>query len=367
MPERYDFLVVGAGFAGSVSAERLASKLNKKVLLVEKRGHIGGNAYDFYDDAGILVHKYGAHCFHTNYDDVWDYVRSFGEFNNYVHRVRTCVDGKILPIPINLTTVNALMGKQFSEAELRAYFETVRIRVPEVKNSRDVVVSVVGEYFYEKFFKNYTFKQWGVYPDELSPEVTSRIPIRYDTDDRYFSDKHQGMPKEGFFKLFEKILNHKNITVITNTDYKDVLESVKFDKIIYTGPVDYFFDHMHGKLPYRSQSFEFETHDTEYFQEVAVVNYPNDFRYTKITESKHFTYQKHHQTTIVKEYPEAEGEPYYPMPMENARKQYERYAKEAEKLKTVYFAGRLAQYRYYNMDQAIKQALDLVGTIAKGE
>ncbi|MBF0517166.1 MAG: UDP-galactopyranose mutase [Nitrospirae bacterium] len=364
MAKRYDYLVVGAGFAGSVVSERLATELDKKVLLVDKRNHTGGNSYDYYDDAGVLVHKYGAHIFHSNHDDVWRYVNRFAQWNGYTHRVLAYVDGLKLPIPINLTTVNTLLKKDFDEQGLRDYLQSVRLNIGQIKNSRDVVVSQVGEFLYEKFFKNYTFKQWGVLPDALSPEVTKRIPLRFNTDDRYFGDKYEGLPVDGFFKLFDRMLAHKNITIALNTDYKKIINDVKFDNLIYTGPIDYFFDNMHGELPYRSQRFEFETLDREYYQEVAVVNYPNDYEFTKITESKHFTKQIHPKTTIVREFPEADGEPYYPVPMDSAAAIYEKYKKEADKLKTVHFAGRLDQYKYYNMDQAVKRALELFNSIA---
>ncbi len=362
---RYNFLVVGAGFSGTVIAERIATQLDKRVLLVEKRDHIGGNAYDYYDEHGILVHKYGPHIFHTNYYEVWRYLSQFTEWNGYVHRVLAYVDGKKVPIPINRVTVNTLLGKNLSETQVKEYFDSVKVQVNAVRNARDVVVSQVGEYFYEKFYKNYTYKQWGVYPEELRPEVTRRIPVRFNDDDRYFSDKYQGLPKNGYTELFKRMLKHKNIELLLNTDYKEVVEDISFDKMIYTGPIDYFFDYQFGKLPYRSLSFQFETHDIEYFQEVAVVNYPNDFEFTRITEFKHMTLQRHPKTTIAKEYPLVDGEPYYPMPAEDALEVYKKYQKKAEKLDSVYFIGRLAEYRYYNMDQVVKRALDLFRTLAK--
>lgn len=360
----FHFLIVGSGFSGAVIAEKLASQLDRKVLLVEKRGHIGGNAYDYYDDQGILIHKYGPHIFHTNYDDVWQYLSQFTEWNGYVHKVLAYVDGRKVPIPINLTTVSTLLDKDFTEQELIEYLDSVRVKLSEIKNARDVIVSQVGEYFYDKFFKNYTFKQWGVYPENLSPEVTKRIPVRFNTDDRYFTDKYQGLPVDGYTRLFERILAHKNITLMLNTDYKDIIDDIKFDRLIYTGPVDYFFDYKYGRLPYRSLRFETETFDQEYYQEVAVVNYPNDFDFTRITEFKHMTLQKHSKTTIMKEYPKNSGEPYYPLLREEAMDIYEKYRREAEKFKSVYFIGRLAEYRYYNMDQAVKRALDLFKEIA---
>ncbi len=361
----YDFLIVGAGFAGAVVAERLASQLNKKILLVEKRGHIGGNAYDYYDDTGILIHKYGPHIFHTNYKEVWDYLSQFTKWNGYVHRVLVYVDGKKVPLPINLTTINVLLEKNFSPHEFKEYLKSVRIKINKINNARDMVVSKIGEYLYEKIFKNYTFKQWGVYPEALLPEVTKRIPVRFNNDDRYFDDKYQGLPLDGYTELFKRILSHKNITIVLNVDYKDIIDTVKFDKLIYTGPIDYFFDYKYGKLPYRSLRFEFETFDMEFFQEVAVVNYPNDYNFTRITEFKHMTFQKHPSTTIMKEYPCSDGEPYYPMLSEEGISTYRKYQREARKLRSVYFLGRLAEYRYYNMDQVVKKALELFKKLAK--
>jgi UDP-galactopyranose mutase len=363
--DTYDFLIAGSGFSGSVLAERLASQLNKKIFLVEKRDHIGGNAYDFYNEDGILIHKYGPHIFHTNYEDVWHYLSRFTQWNGYQHKVIAYVDGKKVPIPINLTTVNTLLGASFSEGDVKDYFESERVKLKRINNSRDVIVSQVGDFFYEKFFRNYTFKQWGVYPDELSPEVTKRIPVRHNYDDRYFSDIYQGLPVEGYSKLFERLLSNENITVVLNTDYKKIVDNVTFDRLIYTGPIDYFFDYQYGKLPYRSLNFQSETLNKEYFQEVAVVNYPNDYEFTRITEFKHMTLQKHTKTTIMKEYSAEQGEPYYPMPMEKALNIYNKNKKEAQKLKSTYFIGRLAEYKYYNMDQVIKRAFDTFESIAK--
>jgi UDP-galactopyranose mutase len=365
MDNKYDFLIVGAGFSGSVIAERLASQSDKKVLLVEKRDHTGGNAYDYYNEDGILVHKYGPHIFHTNYDDVWRYLSTFTKWNGYQHKVLAFVDGRNVPLPINLDTVNILLNKNFTEDEVKDYFESVRLKIPDIKNSRDVIVSQVGELFYEKFFKNYTFKQWGVYPEILSPEVTKRIPVRHNTDDRYFSDRYQGLPVDGYAKLFERMLSHKNITIVLNTDYKNLIPDMKFNRLVYTGPVDYFFDYRYGRLPYRSIRFESETLDRECFQKVAVVNYPNDYDFTRITEYKHMTLQQHLKTTIMREYPSGEGEPYYPVPMEDALRIYEGYKKDTGNLKSVHFIGRLAEYRYYNMDQVVKRALEVFETIAQ--
>ncbi len=361
----YDFLIIGSGFAGSVLAERISSQMNKRVLVVEKREHIGGNAYDYYNSSGVLIHKYGPHIFHTNYEDVWKYVSFFADWNGYQHRVLAYVDGKTVPVPINLTTVNAMLGRNFAASELKDYFESVRLRPVTINNSRDVIVSQVGEFFYDKIFKNYSYKQWGIYPDELLPEVTKRIPVRYDSDDRYFSDKYQGLPVLGYTKLFEKLLSNRNITVMLSVDYKAVIDNVRFDNLIYTGPIDYFFDYKHGRLPYRSLDLRFETMEIERYQETAVVNYPNDYEFTRITEFKHMTLQKLPQTTILKEYPTWDGEPYYPTLTKDADSMYTKYKEETLRLRSVYFIGRLAQYKYYNMDTVIKKALDTFESIAQ--
>ena len=363
--DRFDYLIIGAGFSGSVIAERLASQLNKKVLVVEKRAHIGGNAYDFYNEDGILLHKYGPHIFHTNYNDVWQYLSQFTAWNGYQHRVLAHVDGKEVPIPINLTTVNTLFGKNFTEKELKGYFESVKVKVTPIKNSRDVIVSQVGEFFYEKFFRNYTFKQWGMYPEELSPEVTRRIPTYLNEEDRYFTDTYQGLPVGGYTLIFDRMLSHPNIRILLNTDYKSIINDVQFDRLIYTGPIDYFFDYTFGKLPYRSLRFESETLSREYFQDVAIVNYPNDHEFTRITEFKHMTLQKHPKTTIFREYPSVQGEPYYPIPVKDALALAAQYQEQTASLQSVFFIGRLAEYRYYNMDQVVKRALDVFEAIVK--
>lgn len=356
---KVDYLVIGAGFAGATIAERIATKLNKKVLIVEKRNHIGGNAYDYYNDDGILVQKYGPHIFHTNLRHVWEYLSKFTVWNGYVHRVLAHVNGKEVYLPINLATMERLYERQFTPKQLEKYFERKRVKINYIKNSRDVVVSQVGEELYELFFKNYTKKQWGVYPEELEPQVTNRLPVRYNRDTRYFADKYQGIPKYGYTKMFEKMLDNKNIHILLNTNYKEIVDFVKFDKLIYTGPIDYFFDFTYGKLPYRSLDFKFKTLNKEKFQNAAVVNYPNEHKYTRITEFKHFYFQKHHKTTICYEYPKSEGDPYYPIPKADYQEIYLKYKKEADRLRNVHFLGRLAEYRYLNMDQVVDKALKL--------
>lgn len=360
---KIDFLIVGAGFAGCTLAERIAAQLNKKVLIVERRNHIGGNTHDHYNEDGILIQKYGPHIFHTNLKEVWDYLNQFTEWNNYVHRVIARVNGKEVYLPINLDTMERLCDREFTQEELKEYFDQKRLKISEIKNAKDVVVSQVGEELYELFFKNYTKKQWGVYPDKLDPKVTKRLPVRFDRDTRYFTDMYQGIPRYGFTRMFEKMLSSKNIHILLNSDYKDIIGDIKFNKLIFTGPIDFFFDYMHGKLPYRSLHFEFKTLNMEIYQNAAVVNYPNDYEYTRITEFKHFYFQKHLKTTICYEYPKAEGAPYYPMLKPECLELYQKYRKEANKIKNVYFVGRLAEYRYMNMDQVVNEALELLEKI----
>jgi UDP-galactopyranose mutase len=352
-----DYLVIGAGFAGCTIAERIASQLDKKVILIEKRKHIGGNAYDYYNADGILVQEYGPHIFHTNSKIVWDYLCKFTEWNNYVHRVLAKVKGKEVYLPVSLVTMEQLYDCRFSPKQLEEYFEKHRVKIDVIRNSRDVIVSQIGEELYELFFKNYTKKQWGVFPDELDPIVTKRLPVRFNRDTRYFSDRYQGIPKHGYTKLFENMLSHKNIEIVVNNDYKKIIDNIRFNRLIFTGPIDYFFDHKFGKLPYRSLDFRFVTMDMKQYQNAAVVNYPNDYEYTRITEYKHMYFQKHPKTTICYEYPKNEGEPFYPIPKAEYLNLFERYKKEAEELERVYFVGRLAEYRYYNMDQAVEAAL----------
>ncbi|HLP44444.1 MAG TPA: UDP-galactopyranose mutase [Candidatus Kapabacteria bacterium] len=356
---KFDYVIVGAGFAGSTLAERLANGLNKKVLVIEKRDHMGGNSFDCYNEDGILVKPYGPHIFHTKIKEVWDYLNRFTSFNHYVHRVIANVNGKEYYFPINLDTMEQLTGWVFTPETLREYFAAKRLEGIEIKNSRDVVVSQVGEEIYELFVKHYTKKQWGVYPGELGAEVLQRIPVRYDRDTRYFDDPWQGIPVDGYHKLFENMLKHKNIQLLLRTDYKEIIDEVEFDRLIYTGPVDYYFDYVYGKLPYRSIRFTFETYNIERFQGAAVVNYTLDKEYTRITEFKHFYFQRHPATTICYEYPCDEGDPYYPIPREDNRRIYEKYRAAADKLKNTHFVGRLAEYKYLNIDQAVKHALDL--------
>lgn len=360
----FDYLIAGAGFAGAVVAERMAS-LGKKVLVIDRRKHIGGNAYDHANEDGLLVHRYGPHIFHTNSEQVFDYLSKFTSWRSYEHRVLASVDGKLVPVPINQDTVNTLYGlKLKTEAEVEAFFASRAEPRTSIRTSEDVVVSKVGRDLYEKLFRNYTRKQWGKDPSELDALVTARIPVRTNRDDRYFTDRYQAMPKHGFTHMFENMLDHRNITIELGCDYRDVMPKVKFKEVIYSGPVDEFFGFRFGELPYRSLRFEHKTLKKEFLQPVAVVNYPNDHAYTRVTEFKHLTGQAHRQTSVVYEYPAAEGDPYYPVPTPENAALYKRYAELAAATPNVHFVGRLATYRYYNMDQVVAQALTLCKHLA---
>ena len=353
----YDYLVVGAGFAGSVIAERLAADAGKRVLVVDRRPHIGGNAYDHYDDAGLLVHRYGPHIFHTNSQAVFEYLSRFTAWRRYEHRVKASVDGQLLPIPINLDTINALYGLTLTAFDVEDFFAKVAEPVERIRTSEDVVVSRVGRELYAKFFRNYTRKQWGLDPSELDASVTARVPTRTNRDDRYFLDTYQAMPRHGYTRMFERLLDHPNIHVLLNADYKDVVDVVPHREVVFTGPVDEYFDYRFGKLPYRSLEFRHETLNQEWHQPAPVVNYPNEHEYTRVTEFKYLTGQEHPKTSIVYEYPRAEGDPYYPIPRPENAELYKRYKALADETPGVWFVGRLATYKYYNMDQVVAQAL----------
>ncbi|MCY7412028.1 MAG: UDP-galactopyranose mutase [Salinibacterium sp.] len=353
----FDYLVVGAGFAGSVMAERLASELDARVLIVDKRTHIGGNAYDRYDDSGILIHPYGPHIFHTNSADVFEHLSRFTHWRPYQHRVLASVDGQLLPIPINLDTVNSLYGMKLTSFEMTSWLESVSERGKPIANSEDVVVSKVGRDLYNKFFRGYTRKQWDLDPSELDASVAARIPTRTNRDDRYFSDTYQAIPANGYTRMFEQMLSHPNISVMLNTDYREIAPAVPWRHMVYTGPIDAFFDHRYGRLPYRSLEFRHVTLPQSQFQTVGTVNFPNDYAYTRVSEFKHITGQRHESTSIVYEYPRADGDPYYPVPIPGNAELYKRYEADTDARTDVTFVGRLATYKYYNMDQVVGQAL----------
>ena len=356
---KYDYLIVGAGFAGSVLAERLASQHGAHVLLIDRRHHVGGNAYDEKDAAGILYHRYGPHIFHTNSEAVVDYLSQFTEWRPYEHRVLADVRDQLVPIPINRTTLNKLFDLDLkTDEEAAEYLASRAESVADIRTSEDVVINAVGRELYELFFRGYTRKQWGLDPSELDKQVTSRIPTRTNTDDRYFGDSFQAMPSDGYTAMFEAMTADPRIEKALSIDFRDVRDQIDADHIIYTGPIDEYFDFRFGKLPYRSLKFDHQTLDREQFQPVAVVNYPSeDVPYTRISEYKHLTGQKHPKTSITYEYPAAEGDPYYPIPRPENQELFKRYEALADATEGVTFVGRLATYRYYNMDQIVGQAL----------
>jgi UDP-galactopyranose mutase len=355
----FDYLIVGAGFAGSVLAERLARESGRRVLLVDRRAHVGGNAFDYLDSAGVLVHGYGPHIFHTNSRMVLDYLGQFTAWRPYEHRVLTSVDGQLLPMPINLDTLNRFYGLNLTTPQAELFLASMAVKPSHVRTAEDVVVGKIGRELYEKFFRAYTRKQWGLDPSELDASVTSRVPVRTNRDDRYFNDTYQVMPVHGYTRMFERMLDNPNIEIRLNTDYRDLSGNIRYGEMIYTGPIDEFFDHRLGKLPYRSLKFRHETVERSRFQPAAVVNYPNDHSYTRITEFKWLTGQEHSKTSIAFEYPCANGEPYYPIPRPASAELYRRYKALADATSGVHFVGRLATYRYYNMDQVVAQALTL--------
>lgn len=356
---KFDYLIVGAGFAGATLARKLAEH-KKRVLIIDRRDHIGGNSYDYYDKHGVLVHKYGPHYFRTDIEDVWKFLSKFTKWRPWRYIVKACVGGKLYDMPINLNTINKFYKKDFNSREAEDFIKRITKNKKQIpKNSEEQVILKIGKDIYDKFFKNYTMKQWGIHPRKLDASVTARIPIRFNTDERYFESKHQAMPLKGYCKLFKGILSHHNIEVRLKTDFFKNKNKLQYDNLIYTGCIDEFFNYKYGKLPYRSLKFKHKSLNQEFYQEYSQINYPNDYKYTRIVEIKHATGQKIKNTTIVKEYPMVKGDPYYPIPMKRNEKLYAKYKEEADKLKNIYFVGRLAQYKYLNMDQVIKEAINL--------
>ncbi len=363
---KFDYLIVGAGYAGAVIAERIASQLDKKVLIVDKRNHIGGNAYDYYNEHGLLIHKYGPHIFHTKSSKVWNYLSGFTSWLPYYHHVLAVIEGKKVPVPFNFNSIYQLFPANFAarleNLLLDKFSYGLKIPILKLMESNDSDLKFLAEYVYENVFKGYTMKQWGLKPEELDFSVTSRVPVYLSRDNRYFQDQYQGIPGRGYTEMFNRMLANDNIHIMLKTDYKDIVDDIKFNKMVYTGPVDFFFDNMHGELPYRSLSFDLKSYRKDQFQETAQVNYPNNHNYTRITEFRHFTDQKSDFTTVAYEYPEeylpGNNDPYYPVPNDENHVRYEQYRKETEKLKdSVIFTGRLAEYKYYNMDEIVAVAL----------
>ncbi len=360
--ESFDTLVVGAGYAGSIMAERLATQCGQRVLVIDRRDHIAGNAYDYYDEHGILCHRYGPHIFHTQAEKVWQYLSQFTEWRPYEHRVLADVDGQLLPIPINRDTVNRLYGLELETEEDMEAFLAERAEPRErIENSEDTVVAKVGWDLYEKFFRGYTRKQWERDPSELNASVCARIPIRFNQDDRYFTDEYQALPAEGYTAMFERILDHPNVEVRVNTSLDSVRDQIQHDHLVYTGPIDEYFGHQFGPLPYRSLHFEFQNHPTPgggMVQPTGAINFPSaDIPYTRITEMRYITGQEAESSTLAVEYPRTEGDPYYPVPQPENRELYKRYEALGAEEPSVTFVGRLARYQYLNMDQVVGQAL----------
>ncbi len=370
---KVDWLIIGAGYSSCVLAERIATQLAQRVLIVERRDHIGGNAYDFYNEHGILVHKYGPHIFHTKSKKAWDYLSQFTEWRHYYHHVLGVVEGKKVPIPFNLNSLYTLFPPHYAQKLENLLLEHfgfgVKVPILKLRESASGDLEFLANYIYEHVFLHYTIKQWELKPEQLDRGVTGRVPVYISRDNRYFQDRYQAMPKHGYTEMFRRMLNHPNIKVLLNTDYREIINEIKFNRIICTAPIDTFFDYMYGELPYRSLRFQFETLEQEYYQEVGTVNYPNDYDITRITEQKYLSGQTLPKTTLVMEYPQAyvpgKNDPYYPIPCEENREQLALYLKEADNLNgTVIFVGRLAEYKYYDMDQAVVRALGVFEKIA---
>jgi len=363
---KYDVIIVGAGLSGCVMAERFANIKNKKVLIIEKREHIGGNCYDYIDENGILINKYGAHLFHTNDEEVWEYINKFSKWVRWEHEVKCIVDNKIIPLPINITSINMMFNLNIkNEKEMDEWLEQNKIRYDKITNGEESVKSRFGEQIYEKIFKYYTYKQWNKYPNELNEEVLSRIPLRNNFDTRYFNDRYQVLPEKGYTNFFNQLIDNKNIDIVFNIDFETIKNNISEKKIvIYTGPIDFYFnDKNMEKLEYRSINFIIERYkNTNYYQSNSVINYPSiDIDYTRIVEYKHFLNQKSAHTTIVKEISTDKGDPYYPVLNQKNLTLYNKYKMLAEdemKNKNIHFLGRLANYKYFNMDQAIKNSLE---------
>jgi UDP-galactopyranose mutase len=365
----YDYLVVGAGLSGAVVAERLAAGADRSVLVVEARPHVAGNCYDEYDEAGVLVHRYGPHWFHTGSARVLTYLSRFTGWRRHEHLVRASVGEQLVPMPVNRSTLRLLCGVPLaSDAEALALLDRLREPIAAPANAEEAVVARVGRVLYEQLFAGYTRKQWGREPSSLAASVTARIPVRTNEDMRYFTDPFQGVPDRGYTEMVRRILDHPRIEVVLGTDYRDVIGSTRFSRIVYTGPLDSFFDHAYGRLPYRSLRFTSRTLDQEWFQPVQQVNYPDDRPYTRTVEWKHATGQRLPRTTVTWEYPCAptsDVDKYYPVPCPDSDEMAARYRAASAALASVTFLGRLADYRYYNMDQAVSRALGVARTLTR--
>lgn len=362
---KMDQVIVGAGITGAILARRLVEEFDTSVWLIEKENYVGGFCYDERDSQGILIHRFGPHIFRTDEKEVYDYLSRFTQWYDYQHKVRTYVEGHTYPMPINLDTINQYFHTNYTCETIKEFYQSQAKPIVVPTNVEEQITSQVGTKLYELFYKEYTKKQWGVDPKSLSPSVVSRIPVRCNGDDRYFTCKYQGIPKDGYTALIKNILNHPRIHIMLNTNFSSIKDEIEYDHLYYTGSIDEYFDYCYGELPYRSVQFKFEEYDMEYFQETAVVNYPNDNDYTRITEFKHFLpYKEGLHTVIAKEYSQIDGNPSYPIPNEENQKQYEMYASTNQD-SNVTFLGRLGEYRYYSMDQIVSRILHLPLHITK--
>lgn len=359
-------LVVGAGISGAVIARLIAEELDQKVVIIDKKRHLAGNCFDYCDKNGIMIHKYGSHIFHTSNVQVWNFLNRFTSFNQYMHKVIAVIDGIETTIPFNLNTLYDVfpdtMAKRLESKLLEKFEFNKKVPILEFQKQNDEDLKFLADYVYEKVFLHYTTKQWGVSPESVDGAVTARVPVYISKDNRYFQDKYQGIPVEGYTKMIENILNHPNIELKLNTDYKNIDKS-NFDRVFYTGAIDEYFDYKLGELPYRSVNFKLEEYEFEYYQSNAVVNYPCNYDFTRIHEYKYYLRDKSSKTVIAKEYSEpfqlGKNERYYPIPNEKNSELYNKYNLLAEELTNVFFLGRLGDYKYYDMDKAVARAIEL--------
>ena len=358
-------LIVGSGITGLTLAERFAAQ-GDNVQIVEKRNHIGGNCYDYINEDGILIHNYGPHIFHTDYEEVWKYLSQFTKWIPYEHKVLGFIDGKYIQIPFNINSIYSFFSnkeaRRYEQKLVSTYGKNKKISILDLKKSNDQNIKFIANFVYKKIFLDYTVKQWGLKPNEIDHSVTARVPIVTSRDDRYFHDKYQGMPKDGYTKMFKRMIDNNNIKIQFNTDYKDINDELNYDLLFYSGPIDEFFDYKFGKLGYRCAEIEFQTLNEESYQPAAVVNYPDlKFPFTRITEFKKLTQQQGNKTTIGKEFPGEKGFMSWPISSKKNKKMFEKYLQEAQNLikEDIYFVGRLAEFRYYDMDDAVKRSLEL--------
>ncbi len=360
-------LIVGAGISGITLAEKIADELREDVLIIDVKDHIGGNCYDYRNDAGICIHKYGTHIFHTNDKEVWDYLSRFTKWHPYMHEVKGYIDGQEVPIPFNLNSIRSLfpnaVADKLEQKLIEKFGYNVKVPILELKKAEDKDLTFLADYVYEKVFLHYTLKQWGIRPEELDPSVTGRVPVYISKDNRYFQDTYQGIPLNGYTAMFKKMLKSPHIKVKLKTKFEDIKNKISYERLFYTGPIDEFFNYEFGQLPYRSLKFDFVTLDKPYFQSNSAINYPNNYDFTRIGEYKYFLNDKSDKTTISFEYPlsyqKGRNEPYYPIIKEENQILYNKYFKKAQSLPNTYFLGRLGDYKYYDMDKAVKRSLEL--------